>query len=328
MHLEMNMQLVVPFTRAPGRAEVLGDRLDRFRAHAVAEIWRYRLRPDGAWRQYHVGDYETPPTRKDFIEWASVSGHPTERIVRAGRGQALWVLVRPGKPYDAIPQSLTEVAELRNAGLKEWGTLIERYGLPRRDAEWVVIDRTPIEGEDPLDYRILRAEIAKQYESFELHRIPLWHLQQLPEQADTLIASEKSVLGVDDSQSDKFFGNDPYWRDRLPKTTIARALESALNDLEPMLNWSPAEKGIPDTWGLYAWGWWPLLILREFVHKSRYAPPVKCAASGCSRLVPTERLIGRWVGDAKGAHYCSERCRQREKKRRQRNRDTHSRKTV
>jgi hypothetical protein len=90
------------------------------------------------------------------------------------------------------------------------------------------------------------------------------------------------------------------------RDVIATALKEALERMEPHASGGRGP-GISDDWALYAGGWWPLVILQEFVHKSRYARLVKCASSDCSRIVPPSRR--RW---------CSQRCKEREKKRRQR----------
>ncbi len=88
------------------------------------------------------------------------------------------------------------------------------------------------------------------------------------------------------------------------REVIARALEEALRRVKPAAG-GASERGISGEWALYSWGWWPLVVHNEFIHRSRYAPVVKCVSSDCNHIVPPGPRKGR-----------SQRCEEREKKRR------------
>jgi len=311
---------VVEFGRLPFRATVLGERLDPSRAHAVAEMWRYRIRPAGMWKQYHIDRYKIPRPKK-LIEWAAKADYYEERIVRAGRGTALWVLIEPGEPYDDVPQ-LEEIATLEHAGLQQWAEVITRYGLPRREEDLMVINGQILESDDPLDpphNPFFHAGIVG--EKCQLYRIRLDRLQKIGRDAIRLLDAVRDLLGQQAKETNPGWARisdpDPYWRLKSAQHVTHGLLKSALGDLEPDMDWTE-ERGIPGSWGLYSFGWWPFVVLEELIHRSRYAPRVLCAARDCSELVPPDRLTGRWVGKRQGAHFCSDRCMEREKKRRAR----------
>jgi hypothetical protein len=95
---------------------------------------------------------------------------------------------------------------------------------------------------------------------------------------------------------------------RFGQWVIAETVADVLaHHVDPGGDLDPRGRGIPDALGLYAWGWWPLVALDRWVHRHRWDVARRCAARGCDTPVPPGRRT-----------YCSERCRQREKKRRQR----------
>lgn len=91
---------------------------------------------------------------------------------------------------------------------------------------------------------------------------------------------------------------------------IAMAIEEAWKQFEPSFDSSNVrDSGIPQGWALYTWGWWPLVVLDRYLFRNLKLPasPKTCASPTCSRPVPPN-----------GRRYCSDRCRQREKKQRNR----------
>lgn len=326
------MELRVSFRRTQRRTVVFGEKLDAARARAVARLWKRRIHETKSWMRALITDGRNMPARdrEAVVKWLAEPGEKVvplgagkfgaEKLVRARRGKAIWVALGSGAPSKELP-SLQQIAQLQSGGVQEWVDFLRKYDLPSRVHDHIVMS-LPESG-------------------YELHRVPMQSLREVARQGAVLLACEYAALGqptmlrkelgaLRDPDGEWIPGELEWgipgvgWPEEdtdaslaeFARMVIASSLEAALDSLEPGA--SPGVRGITDEWALYAWGWWPLVVLDEFIHKSRYAAAGRCAAQGCSRLVPAHRVRGRWAAGKDGAHYCSERCRQREKKRRQR----------
>lgn len=290
------MELRVAFQRTSQVAFVLGERLNadavRQTSRAFGRAFRdYKFSPGGeSWRG--------PGQDRTFIS-----------------GPGLWVLVKPGQPPTELP-SLHDVAAFQH--LDGWKDCVERFGLPNNRSLEV-------------------AELPAR--SYQLRYVYFEWLQTVTRRAKFLIACEQAAVGNPQSLRDEIIAFKGFRKARITikgqsarialhelgwdlrefpleetlsdeviqqfgREIIAQALAEALRSMDPVAGSEP--RGISDAWGFVAQGWWPLVVLQEFAHRSRYAPTVVCA---CGRLAPPGRK-----------RYCSQRCREREKKRRMRSR--------
>lgn len=292
------MELRVAFRQTNLVPTVFGGRLEPKVAAGFSQLFGDRFRNyevEGMWQSWR---------------------HENGRMNMSEKG--LWVLLKPGQPPMTIP-SLEDLAKVEE--LDDWKKCIERFGLP--------------------DHRGIKvAELAGQVR--ELLFVRLDQLDTVARRARFLVACERAALGLVEPLRQELIRLDGLrkvhiaigarrgsyaqhglgWDLReLPhperltdaaiadfaREVVAMALEEALRSVEPAASIEP--RGISDTWGLFARGWWPLAVLQEFVHRSRYDPTPICASPDCSLPVPPGRR-----------RYCSKRCRERERKRRWRSR--------
>jgi hypothetical protein len=255
------------------------------------------------------------------------------------------VAIRAGTP-PASPGNLSHVADLRDEGIASWAVFVGSYGLPEYDQSWVV----------PMKNQWVGPLYQPDYE--RLICVPINALQRVAMKAAVLLAADKVRRGVAQawdeisdfprehgfSVEDEAFRthfrrmaeNAPTWypegeehyqaalagpdSDILhARRVISWGISDALRQVEAAAIAEPGRHDVPDTWALYTRGCLPLMVLKHFVHKHRHVPgPVMCVV--CGKRVPPRRIAGRYVGDVPGAHYCSDRCRERQKKRKYRER--------
>lgn len=230
--------------------------------------------------------------RASGAEWQAMRTHLRSVGVHSGVSTAaVWVLLLPMQPPAEIP-ALEEVARLLDGSTMEWVAFLRRYGVPRRNRRWVV------------------ARVARY--GCELWRVPMEDLDQLARDASDLIKARDALVADPDAWN-RAWGAAAILFEvsdtrEMADTTMRSALRDALDELEPVV--SPTPRGITDDWGFYAWGWWPLAITKEFVHRVRYSSRQRCVAPGCHRELPPRRR-----------KYCSKTCYWRAAKRRQRDRN-------
>jgi hypothetical protein len=292
-------RLYVPFRRVPERVTVLGERLSQRReALELAREWqRHARRREEARAVLAAGD-AVSDTEAQVA--AHVVAYPTQvfwspkkpNVAVVSRPvnpntPGLWVRLEPGQATSPLPL-LEDVAELETEGVEKWGRFLRRYGLPIQREEWIA-RANPTEGT-------------------ALLRVPLSDLQKIARQAALLNACAEAALRQPErlralaetlghavgDLADTDLAQDG-------RVVVASALVEALKHVEPDV--SSNGRGIPEDWSFTLSGWWPMLVLEEFVHKSRYAEPRTCAAKGCLRLLTPNRR-----------KYCSRSCYEREKK--------------
>lgn len=292
------MELWVPFQRGHRRAIVLGERISYKDARIIARV-RSEHRASLRELVRALWSTERPEIHRPPIK-------PLE--ARSGRGGVLWVMLEPADPPDSFP-SLEEVAQLQDGNPSRWSEFLTQFGLPERNQKFLIT------------YNLEHG--------LEIYRIPLGWLRDFARRSALLLAAEHAVLrqGTDHlrnlikevderlSGAGEFIweipdltwpeGNDDETLKRFGQEAIARSLEQALDRFEPSAD--SEGHAIPEEWGLYTLGWWPMVLLDRYVYRSRHLPSKKCASPDCSNLMPPDRR-----------RYCSERCRQREKKSRHR----------
>ncbi len=249
-----------------------------------------------------ISEYESDLRSKDRLrqdrartsktEWQTMRTELRSIGVHSGvRIEAVWILVLPGQPPTQIP-TLEEVEALVDRSAMDWAAFLRRYGVPYRDRQWVVARVAPY--------------------GCELWRVPMEDLDRLSHDASDLIRARDARVADADAWIRAWGAAAVLFEvpdmHAMADTAIRLALRDALKEMEPLV--FPTARGITDDWGFYAWGWWPLAIIREFVHRTRYSPRQRCFAPGCHREIPPGRR-----------KYCSKTCYWRAAKRRQRARD-------
>jgi predicted nucleic acid-binding Zn ribbon protein len=329
--------LLLPVQRVWRQTKVYGARLDPEHARAVARRWMGEHRKLPVWAQWPGGRFATDAEAQAILHWLLNRGHASERPVSLPQREAgLWVGLVPGTPPNEVP-TLETVAALANETLAQWASLLDHYGAPTRPYDLIVVHLSGM-GYDyvrlSLDW--LRGAIGRRA-AFLLacEQAALGDARPLRRALRLALKLEGEVVLSEVWAAGALPHNDTDDAlARLGRRAVARTVAEALaRDLEPDQNIEPSEagmarvlpfsgltdvesdrdsssaqpRGIPEATGLYAWGWWPLMVLDRWVHRARWVEPRKCAAGDCTNLVPPDRR-----------RFCSERCRQREKKRRQR----------
>ncbi|HET8579891.1 MAG TPA: hypothetical protein VFL31_02750 [Nitrospiraceae bacterium] len=204
------------------------------------------------------------------------------------------VTIALGQPVGKVP-ILDDVVALRKANLKRWVAFIRQYGLPEYDRTHEERNRDPF--------------------ASRTYRVTLEWLQEIARKAAFLQACEQAALGNPVAlravrKEERANASDGEEGRNYIRIALTEALADHVRPDE-YLGIDDEEKsphrGIRDDFALYVWGWWPLAILDRWVHRGRWQAVRPCAAGGCTNTLPPTRRA-----------YCSETCRQREKKRRQR----------
>lgn len=293
----------VPLRRARWRAVVVGEHPDLDRAENLEQVWRLRPVP-------RTGDDAPLPWGPDGEpEDAAPRWRPSHEFGPYQETRWLWVDLLPGQPSRGLP-SMEEVADLDSASFEKWAEFVSRFGLPMLEPRFLV----------GRAWGVLRL------------RLPHSWLLTLAETAKFLLSAERALAGraygelLREWHQVEDYGApcgddapahgpppDPDTEELLSfgRPSVAMSIEDAWRQLEPSFDPSTVNRGpgIPGEWALYAWGWWPLVVLDRYLFRSRRLPssPEICASPTCSQPVPPNRRS-----------YCSDRCRQREKKQRNR----------
>ncbi len=304
--VERPQAILVEFARAPAAVVDVRDRLDPSRARAVAA----RLRDARAQHQRLQALLRQRGRTVRFGGWVSRKIPGGERAMRRGlaaldevlrrypRGKVLWVTLREGAPPARLPE-LDKVGRLNNVPAATWARFLRNHGLPEVRPSWIV-DRS--------------AQGAER-----LLRVPLDDLHEIAWKAHVLAAAEKAaVFGAHDAGALRAFRGlaastghiQPFsrWLQRRAghpllgragwetaedsmeeaRRIIALALEEALGQLEAR-NTAGSDRGIPGKWAFSASGFWPLLVVQEFVHRDRVMRAKQCVI--CGGVLPPRRRL-------------------------------------
>lgn len=235
-----------------------------------------------------------------------------EGIVRARRGEAIFVEVENGEEAQPIP-TISTAAELGTATLAQWEDIIRRYGLPDMGPDASVASQRVYRfGESIMSGWAVRVRQGEPV----LLRVRLRDLQVFGYWAALLFHSVNALRGQ----------TFPLKRvlHRVPQDLIApyldgggslpskenEVLEFAYRVVEKMRQRALAVLSLhnfnaPDTvehgpvWDLSAPGWWELMVLTT-LQGLKYREPRNCV-NECGRLVPMSRKPS--------ARFCSDACR-------------------
>ncbi len=300
-------QPVVGFRRYPWRVRVVGQQLDARRAKEMATEWLRRWRALQRWRR---GESDLELTDSP------------EGIVRARRGEALFVEVEMGEEAQPIPP-ISTAAELGTATLAQWGDVIRRHGLPAMGPDSSVESRrVRRRGETLLSDWTVRVRQGEPV----LLRVRLRDLQVFGHRGALLLNSVNALRGQAHplkralrcvpqdlvtphlEGSGRLPSKDDEVREfayRMVETTRREAL-AALH-LQNSTAPDTGEQG--PVWDFSAPGWWEFMVLTT-LQGLKYREPRQCL-NECGRLVPMGRE--RFCSDV-----CQSRYRARMKMRRRR----------